>query len=376
MGVVEDLEQARADFERGDWAAAFEAWSARRTPDALAPPTSTALRHRGLLLGRHDDAVRALQRAFVGSHARGDLGRRVRCAFRLAMSRAAHGEPALAAGWAARAERLLARSARTAWSAARSRFLRMFRALGPVPSPRPRGYAAEAAEAGRRHARPPTCSRWGSAPRAGWRSTPAASPRASPCSTRRWCASIAGEVSPVIAGHVYCTVIEGCQEISDFGAGRGVDRPRWSAGATRSPGWLAFTGQCAVHRGQLMRLRGAWAGGLEEFERASRRYAQAGTPDAAGLAAREAGDVLRLRGDYDAADAAYQRAADHGFDPQPGLALLWLAQGRHARRVGGGRAAARRAGGPGAPLPAAARRRSRCCSRPATSTRRGRPPPS
>jgi DNA-binding CsgD family transcriptional regulator len=77
-----------------------------------------------------------------------------------------------------------------------------------------------------------------------------------------------------------------------------------------------------------MRIRGEWTAALDEFELASRRYRQVGSPDAAGLAACEAGDVHRLRGSWEDADAAYQVAADHGYDPQPGLALLWLASGR------------------------------------------------
>ena len=76
-----------------------------------------------------------------------------------------------------------------------------------------------------------------------------------------------------------------------------------------------------------MRVQGAWPEALEEFERAVDRYRQAHALDAAGLAESERGDVLRLRGEYDAADAAYQRAGEHGYDPQPGLALLWLARG-------------------------------------------------
>jgi DNA-binding CsgD family transcriptional regulator len=77
-------------------------------------------------------------------------------------------------------------------------------------------------------------------------------------------------------------------------------------------------------------VRGDWAGALDELSRAAQRYVEVGSPDAIGLTARESGDVLRLRGDLDAADAAYQRAADHGCDPQPGLALLWLARGQSA----------------------------------------------
>src|SRR5690606_35485248 len=83
-----------------------------------------------------------------------------------------------------------------------------------------------------------------------------------------------------------------------------------------------------VHRGQLMRIRGEWSAALDEFARAAERYRQVGAPDAIGQSAYEAGDVHRLRGDWQQADDAYQVAADHGYDPQPGLALLWLAHGQ------------------------------------------------
>ena len=72
---------------------------------------------------------------------------------------------------------------------------------------------------------------------------------------------------------------------------------------------------------------GEWSSALEEFRLASQRYRQVGSPDAAGLAACEAGDVHRLLGSWEQADTAYQVAADLGYDPQPGLALLWLARG-------------------------------------------------
>ena len=110
---------------------------------------------------------------------------------------------------------------------------------------------------------------------------------------------VAGEVSPVIAGNVYCTAIEGCQEIGDFGrvAEWTSALDRWCAA---QPGLLAFTGQCSVHRGQLMRLRGAWDDALREFALAAERYRELGTPDAVGLTDVETGDVLRLRGEYDA----------------------------------------------------------------------------
>jgi ATP/maltotriose-dependent transcriptional regulator MalT len=142
----------------------------------------------------------------------------------------------------------------------------------------------------------------------------------------------AGEVSTIFAGNVYCTMIEGCQEIADF------DRAaRWTsalaAWCAEQHGLVAFTGQCAVHRGQIMRAQGAFDEALTEFDLAVRRYRQAGTMDAAGLAMTERGDVLRLRGDLDAAGTAYEQASAFGYEPQPGLALLWLAQGQVAAAV-------------------------------------------
>ena len=70
-----------------------------------------------------------------------------------------------------------------------------------------------------------------------------------------------------------------------------------------------FTGQCAVHRGQIMRLRGAYAEAVVEFDRAVLRYLEISTPVAGGLALGERGDVLRMRGDLGGAEAAY--AAGH-----------------------------------------------------------------
>ena len=136
----------------------------------------------------------------------------------------------------------------------------------------------------------------------------------------------AHELTPVVFGHVYCAAIEGCQEIADFGR-----VAEWTSALHRwcldQPGLVAFTGQCSVHRGQLMRVHGAWPEALEEFASAVARYRLADSVAAIGLAECERGDVLRQRGEYGEAEAAYQRSSEHGYDPQPGLALLWLARG-------------------------------------------------
>jgi ATP/maltotriose-dependent transcriptional regulator MalT len=141
-----------------------------------------------------------------------------------------------------------------------------------------------------------------------------------------------GELAPVFAGFIYCTLIEGCQEVADYGR-----VAEWTAAlhawCQAQPDLVMFTGQCAVHRGQIMRVQGAWAEAIEEFDRAHERYARIETPEAAGLAMAERGDVQRLMGDLDAAEASYAQAGGYGHEPQPGLALLWRARGRTADAV-------------------------------------------
>jgi ATP/maltotriose-dependent transcriptional regulator MalT len=137
----------------------------------------------------------------------------------------------------------------------------------------------------------------------------------------------AGEVSPIIAGMAYCSLIEACQELSDFSRAAS-----WTSALTRwcdvQPGLVPYTGQCSLHRGQIMRLRGAYDEALAEFAQAQRRYEKEGTAAPAGMALTEQGDVLRIRGKLDEAEAAYRQAAELGHEPQPGLALAWLARGR------------------------------------------------
>lgn len=317
--------QASDFFAHGDWAAAAEAWTGVEVAE-LSAVELDQLATAAELTGRHDVAVQALQRAFVMSQDHDDLPRSVWCVFRLAMSSAAHGEPALSAGWVARAEGLVAGleegTAEQGWVA----FLRMFRHLNAGAFALASACADEAAAAGRRHRDRDltaigTCAQGRMALYTGRVAEGLA------LLDEAMVRVVAGEASPIIAGHVYCVAIEGCQEISDF-----ARVAEWTAALERwceaQPGLLAFTGQCALHRGQLLRLHGDWPGALAELDLAAARYLAVGAPDAIGLAACESGDVLRLRGQFDAADDAYQRAADHCFDPQPGLALLWLAQGR------------------------------------------------
>src|SRR5205085_5917953 len=84
------------------------------------------------------------------------------------------------------------------------------------------------------------------------------------------------------------------------------------------------------HRAQLMQLRGAWPDALEEAERAGRRLEEAMNQGAAAKACYLRGEVHRLRGEFEEAEDAYRQASRLGLEPQPGWALVRLAQGNSA----------------------------------------------
>jgi len=85
-----------------------------------------------------------------------------------------------------------------------------------------------------------------------------------------------------------------------------------------------------VHRAQLMQLQGAWPDALEEAQRAGLRFEEAMNQAAAAKACYLQGEVYRLRGEVGQAEEAYRQASGLGLEPQPGWALLRLAQGSAA----------------------------------------------
>jgi DNA-binding CsgD family transcriptional regulator len=135
---------------------------------------------------------------------------------------------------------------------------------------------------------------------------------------------IAGDVTPLVAGDVYCSVLEGCQETFDLRRAY-----EWTASLAQ---WCAaqadlvrYRGECLLYRAEVMQLRGQWRDAARDAEGACEFL---NTRPAAGAAFYRRGDIHRLRGEFVKAEEAYTRAHERGRKPQPGLSLLRLAQGQ------------------------------------------------
>ena len=325
MGVVEQLIRAREAYDRREWLATYDGLS-NAAPDELTSEDFARLATAAYLLGRRNDCVQALQRAYQLNTDAGEVLAAVRSAFWLAFVLLTSGETAVGGGWVARAQRLLTDVDGDVVERGYLLVHQMFRHIfaGELDPALP--LAERITEYGRRFAGPDLIAQ-GLVSQGRLLLYSGRVPDGLVLLDESMVGVAAGEVSTIFAGVVYCTMIEGCQEIGDF------DRAaRWTAALTdwcaEQPGLVPFTGQCAVHRGQIMRAHGAFDEALTEFDLAMHRYLADDTPGPAGLAVAERGDVLRVRGDWTGAQAAYERAIGYGHEPQPGLALLWLADGR------------------------------------------------
>jgi DNA-binding CsgD family transcriptional regulator len=134
-------------------------------------------------------------------------------------------------------------------------------------------------------------------------------------------AAARGELGPDTTGWVYCSVIAACHQLGDL-----ERAAEWTAALSQwcqEEPFSVYPGLCRVHRAEIMDLGGAWAHAEEE----ARRACEAG-PEAARGGYYEIGDIRRRLGDLQGAEDAFRRADELGREPQPGLAMLRLAQGR------------------------------------------------
>lgn len=135
------------------------------------------------------------------------------------------------------------------------------------------------------------------------------------------------QTSPMVIGGVYCSAITACNDIFDFRRAQ-----EWAdvlhAWCASEPDIVPHRGECLVRHAELVRMHGDWSGALEFLTQASEWLADPPNQPAAAAASYEQGELYRLRGQFAAAEESFRKANQQGRRPQPGLALLRLAQGR------------------------------------------------
>lgn len=138
-------------------------------------------------------------------------------------------------------------------------------------------------------------------------------------------AAVSGELEPLPTAVIYCNTIGICRDMVDY-----QRAGQWSEAAKR---WCdrqhiaGFPGMCRVYRAEIMRLRGAWTEAEQEARRACEELKDFCLDYAAG-AFYEVGEIRLRIGDFPSAEAAFNQAHEIGKDPQPGLAMLRLAEGK------------------------------------------------
>jgi DNA-binding CsgD family transcriptional regulator len=323
MTDIETLGRARTSFEQKGWADACRLFEAADREAPLGPDDLERLATAAYLVGRDDESEAFWARAHQTFLDRGDPEGAARSAARLAFGLLQRGARAPASGWLARAEHILDEA----------RLESVLRGYLLIPTAIQRivqgdpaaGHAVfnEAAQIASRfgdrdlasiarHGRGRALIRLGNI-----REGVALLDEA-------MVGLIAGEVSPMVAGDTYCSVLEGCQEIFDLRRAYEwtTSLARWCA---TQPDLVRYRGECLLYRAEVMQLRGRWNDAAQDAQDACELLT---SRPAAGAAFYRLGEIHRLRGELAKAEAAYTLANERGRKPQPGLSLLRLAQGQ------------------------------------------------
>jgi ATP/maltotriose-dependent transcriptional regulator MalT len=308
----------------GPWRHVYEELSAR-DPASLAAVELEALAVAAWWLGRTDESVAARQRAYAAFRDAGDARGAARTAARLFHEHFYRGEGAVAVGWLRRGFRHLEHNP----DCAEHGWLQMAEAelhLHQGPLERAVDSARQAIQTARDHGDADLAA---VALQLQGRALVAQGRVAEGIALldEAMTAVLAGELTPMAIGWVYCSVILACKDLADLRrASEWTDAARvW---CETLPATTPYSqGLCRIYRGEVLALRGAWDEAEAELRHAHQQLLPH-KPRGAAEASYGVGEILRHRGELLEAEQAFVLAQRLGWDPQPGMALLRLAQGR------------------------------------------------
>ena len=331
LEVSSDVQRARARYERRQWADAAEALLRAQRTAPLRCEDLERLAWSAALIGNDDEFLRALELVHKIRAEAGDSRKAANAAFWIGFRLLSIGAPGRAMGWLARAQRYVEGEGDDCAECGYLLLPKIFQHLGNSEDVAAERAAGEAADIGERCGDGDLIAIARNLQgRAVLRQGRVDAGLA--LLDEVMVTVTSGELSPVVTGIVYCNVLVTCQQACAF------DRAReWTAALAswceQQSQLITFTGNCLVHRSEIMQLGGDWTQALEEVGQLCEQMRRDPDPEVFADACYQRGELFRLQGEFDKAEAAYQAANQNGRDPQPGLALLRLAQGRRAEAV-------------------------------------------
>jgi len=316
---------ARDALDRYDWVAAYDLLVAPALADDAGPELLERFAEAAWWTSRIDECNAARERLYRRHEAAGDTVRAGMTAIQLSEIHGFRGQPAVAGAWLARAQRLLADvSDGPARGALLLREAEVAHSKGEMAAAA--DCAHRALELGR-SLRDDDLEGESLQCLARLRIADACPDEGLAYFDEAMLMAVEGRLSPFVTGKVYCSYISACEELGDLHRAAEWTEvgSTWAALHPAS----AFPGLCRVHRAEVLQMRGEWGRAEEEARRACAEL-DGVNPYNTALSFKELGEIRRRLGDLEGAGAAFRAASELGLHPQPGLALLRLAEDKVA----------------------------------------------
>jgi class 3 adenylate cyclase len=321
--TADPLAAGRAALARHAWQEAFERLSEADRLGLLGADDLEALASASFFAARADLELEASERAFARHEADGNDLRAAYLAAAIARTYGHQGKAAIARAWQRRAERLIGADGET--------YAHGYLALAASESAAAQGQldaalslAERAIEIGA-NAADPDLTAFAQSNLGTLKIATGDMASGFALMEEASLAAVNGELTPFTSGITACQMISACRDVTDYR--RATEWIEATEKYCVSNGLAGFPGVCRIHRAEVAAIGGAWEQAEQELERLTGELEPylATPPQADGFYA--IGDIRRLKGDFEGAEAALREAHLRGRSPQPALALVRLAQG-------------------------------------------------
>jgi len=321
--TADPLAAGRAALARHAWQEAFDRLSEADRLGLLGADDLEALATASFFAARADLELEASERAFGRHEADGNDLRAAYLAAAIARTYGHQGKAAIARAWQRRAERLIGADGET--------YAHGYLALAASESAAAQGHldaalshAERAIEIGA-NAADPDLTAFAQSNLGTLKIATGDMASGFALMEEASLAAVNGELTPFTSGITACQMISACRDVTDYR--RATEWIEATEKYCVSNGLAGFPGVCRIHRAEVAAIGGAWEQAEQELERLTGELEPylATPPQADGFYA--IGDIRRLKGDFEGAEAALREAHVRGRSPQPALALVRLAQG-------------------------------------------------